>query len=257
MKRRRVPKQRALRDDPLATLASLEGFYECPESSDGELLGPLVGYAGRYGPEQLQWVGKVYANFAKAEPYWWVLDAWAERMQDQLQALDADVFLGMPIGGLFTAGAFARVVGCRQEFAEKETLAMKTATEREKTRLVLGRHEIHEGDRVVVAEDVTNNFSTTQQAISLVNTAGGKVVAIACLLNRSSQKSYDAGGGRFVPVVSLVARVIEQYEQDDPAVASDVAAGNVVWKPKNDWARLARAMQRRRLIGGSEQKLVR
>ena len=33
-----------------------------------------------------------------------------------------------------------------------------------------------------------------------------------------------------------------QFAQDDPAVAKDIAALNVVWSPKKDWPRLATAM---------------
>jgi hypothetical protein len=38
---------------------------------------------------------------------------------------------------------------------------------------------------------------------------------------------------------------IAEWVQEDPAVAGDVARGNVVWNPKNkdEWHRLMRAME--------------
>jgi hypothetical protein len=44
-------------------------------------------------------------------------------------------------------------------------------------------------------------------------------------------------------VVSLVRQIINEYRQNDPEVASDVLANNVVWKPKDDWPRLMEAMR--------------
>jgi hypothetical protein len=45
-----------------------------------------------------------------------------------------------------------------------------------------------------------------------------------------------------IPVVSIVRLPINEYKQDDPAVAEDIAKGNVAWKPKPEWDRLMMAM---------------
>ena len=75
------------------------------------------------------------------------------------------------------------------------------------------------------------------------------MVAILCFLNRSLDvdDTYSFGvefkaNPLEIPVVSLVRKPIHEWRQDDPAVAEDVAAGNVVWKPKDDWDRLMKAM---------------
>jgi len=46
-----------------------------------------------------------------------------------------------------------------------------------------------------------------------------------------------------LPIFAVVRESFDQFEQDDPSVADDVSAKNVVWKPKNDWAKLEAAME--------------
>jgi len=89
--------------------------------------------------------------------------------------------------------------------------------------------------------------------MELIHSRGGIVVAIVCFLNRSleidsvySHRCIPLLGGEIgilsVPVVSLVRLPINEWKQDDPAVADYVAKGNVVWKPKDEWDRLMQAM---------------
>ena len=89
-------------------------------------------------------------------------------------------------------------------------------------------------------EDVCNNFSTTKELIELIHSLGGIVSGIFCFLNRSARvrnvyRIELNGITDYLPVFSLVNEVIEEYQQDNPAVAEDIARGNVVWKPKDNW----------------------
>jgi len=95
---------------------------------------------------------------------------------------------------------------------------------------------------VVIVEDVCNNFSTTDKMISLVESSGGVVVAIAVIFNRSALDNYQTKSGQRMPVLSVVHKHLPQYKQEDPEVARDIAAANVVWKPKDNWETLAAAM---------------
>ena len=103
------------------------------------------------------------------------------------------------------------------------------------------RHQILPGSRVLLAEDVCNNFSTTSSIADLITAADSELVGIACALNRSGKTSFEYQGA--VPVTSLLALALEQYAQDDPQVREDVANGNLVLKPKNEWPRLMDIMQ--------------
>lgn len=239
--------------DILENVKRCDAWYECPKDSAGKRLGPLTGYAGRYDGVH-QFVGDVYFNFARVECHPRMLRFVAAKLAGRLfeMRLLNSVFCGLPLGGLQLGTALA--AACMEQrsiFLEKEVISVKTPESREKSRLVIGRHEISPDERIVLVEDVCNNFSTTDEAIGLITGAGAKVVAIACVLNRSSHVDgvYDSIAGP-VPVVALLRRHIAEYRQDDPQVVEDVAAGNVVWKPKSreGWERLRAAMNGDRIF---------
>lgn len=232
---------------PLELLDLCGGYYSCPKDNNGKRLGPLVGYTGRYETSdgKKQWVGDVYANFAKAEEYPPIMKHFAEETKDKIEMKDKispildkiDVLCGAPIGGYAFSLMLGLVCNRRVIKAEKKTIAPATDKEREKSILVFGRHEVKKGERVAIVEDVCNNFDTTDQLIELIEKSGGEVVAIKCLLNRSLTIDhwYVSKRNVGIPVFSLVRMPIDEYKQDDPAVTDDIAAGNVIWKPKDEW----------------------
>ena len=233
--------------DYLATLGNCGGFYE------GLVGDPLVAYAGDYSaPDgtRKHFVGRVYANFAKAEEWSHVLKFCAQNLGLEMRELldTVDVVCGAPLGGYGLAYALGLTCGIAKVIkAEKKVTVAGTKTVKEESVVVLKRHEIKPGSRVVIAEDVTNNFKTTAMLIKLIEDAGGIVVAIVCFLNRSLaiDKSFHYEARNIdIPVISLVRKPIAEYKQEDPEVAADIAAGNVVWDPKktDQWERLMTAM---------------
>ncbi len=237
-------------DDPLRILAECGGFYDCPKDENGKRLGPLVGYAGTYGPDSEHYVGNAYADFAAAEQYPAVMQHYAKSLC-LTQAFvsvgvssPATTVCGAPMGGLSIANMIALTYGYRYTYMEKKVVELASKGCREKSKLVFGRHMPVAGERVALAEDVTNNLSTADQMIALLREAGCHVVAIISLLNRSTSFDtfYETGDVR-IPIISLVRKKIDQYKQDDPAVAADIASGNVVWKPKLERNRLQELMR--------------
>lgn len=236
-------------EDPLELFTRCGGYYNCPVGAGGKPSGPLVGYAARYDGVH-QWVGFTYANFAKAEEHPPAVRHYTSRLADKMLNLmdDIDAFCGIPEGGKALAYDLAALCNRRHIFAEKEVLAVKTETSREKSRIVFKRHQPRHGDRIVIVEDVCNNFDATDQLIAEAEKAGATVVVIVCFLNRSLK--YDSeypvmrGGAvaRVIPIVSVVRKPIQEYKQDDPAVAEEITKGNVAWKPKDEWGRLMAAM---------------
>lgn len=226
--------------DPLEILRICGGYYSCPKDADGKRLGPLVGYAGKYG-DSLQFVGDIYANFAAIEKFPPALRHVAVEISALISTTlkNVDVFCGAPIGGYSLADALGLACDRQVVKAEKKIIKLATSTSREKSKLVFGRHEIRPDDKVVIVEDVCNNFSTTWELISLIEAAGGMVVDIVCFLNRSLAVNSDFEG---IPVIPLVRLPILQYEQGDPEVLADIQNGNVVWKPKDQWPKLMAAM---------------
>ena len=250
MKERSSVRMVKVYSDHLKTLHACGGYYACPKDGDGKRMGPLVGYAGTYVAQdgaKKQWVGDVYANFAKAEEYPFVLKKFAEQTPLEELLNHIDVFCGAPLGGYDFTKMLGLVYDRRAIKAEKKVIALATENSREESKLVFGRHEIKPGDDVAIVEDVCNNFSTTDKLISLIEKSGGKVTVIVCLLNRSLTVDYDyLPAGRssgVIPVCSLVRLPIPEFKQDDPAVEEDIKNGNVAWKPKDEWGRLMAAME--------------
>lgn len=226
-------------NDPLGILFHCGGYYNAPPG------GPLVGYAGRYEADEgvmKQYVGRVYFNVAAIEQRSQFLQSvaimLAERLRQQFPGAGVDQLIAAPMGGILLAGFTAYVMNLRVGFLETRVTALATETAREQSKLVLARHEIASGAKVVLVEDVCNNFSTTGKAKGVIEAAGGCLVGIACFLNRSAQAEWEG-----LPVVSLVEKPTEQYRQEDDDVRADIEAGNVVWKPKADWSRLMEAMR--------------
>ena len=231
---------------PLEDLRRLDGYYDCPKDAEGKRLGPLVGYAGK-DEQKRQKVGDVYANFAMSEEWAELMFLWATALSKKIREKFGNrrlVICAAPLGAMTIGPFVALQCNCRYIYPEKKVTAVATETSREESVLVFDRHKVRAGDEVVILEDVTNNFSTTQDLIKLIEKQGGTVVGIACLLNRSLTigDTYCVRYKLNVPVISLVRKKIMEYIQDDPKVSADIASGNVVWKPKNDWPRLKEAM---------------
>jgi orotate phosphoribosyltransferase len=232
--------------DPLETLKRCGGVYDCPR----KLRGPLVGYTSEYEASDgtmKQWVGYDYAHLAKAEEHPGVLQHFAREFLNVLAGSftdDFDFLCGVPVGGYtFSQVLESLMPGKRAIRAEKKVVAPATKTMLEQSELVY-RFEI--GARCVVVEEVCHNFSTTDEVVRLISRAGGKVVAIFCFLNRSPVVENEYCSlvlRRGVPVISLVRRPMPEYRQEDPEVKNIVDAGNVVFDPRADWARLMREME--------------
>ncbi len=231
-------------DTVFEILERCNGYYERAQG------GPLVGYAGRYQAQdgsQKQYVGEIYANFAKAEPYQHVMREYADLMYERHSPAigELSAFVAAPTGGYTFSDKLGDRFDCRSIKAEKKVVALATSDSREQTELVFARHQLSKGDQVGIVEDVCNNFSTTDQLIDLVERNGGEVCVILCQLNRSptvdAYYTHPHLAKVQIPVLCLVRKVIPEYRQDDPFVAADVAAGNVVWKPKDEWEKLKKA----------------
>ncbi len=227
---------------PRELLVACDGWYTTQRGPDGSFLTPLVGYAGRYGPDQLQYVGFDFANFAKIER-WPVLVQ--EFVADPLGSLlvdrfgeDLEAFIcPAPEGGKMLGQALAVILGMGYAHPEKVVTSPKTTTSRERTELRFsGRHDAPRDSEVILVEDVCNNFSTTTQFIDEQASHGNTVKAIACFLNRSPlHRGTFPHKGVDYPVIALWDEALPEFQQDDPAVVDAVKANSVQWKPKEDW----------------------
>lgn len=234
-------------DEALRILTKCDGYYECPKDPKGNYTGPLVGYAGRYDDgngNQLQYVGDVYYNFARAERFAHVRELFANGILRMLSVngIDFDAVIGAPMGGILLSGDIGRLANRRTVFMEKKVDEAETATSREKSHLIMDRHELSTGDLVVLGEDVVNNLSTTDKAWEVIQSFGAHLVGITCAFNRSGKDEFVAPDGTKIPIICYAWIPTVQYRQDNPVVARYIAIGQWIKKPKEHWAELKAAM---------------
>jgi hypothetical protein len=241
----------------LQLMLECKAFFGCADTADGSWQGPLVGYAKRVPDGQggtVQMVGKKYYNFAMVERQPAALLHFARILGckiwdiEAVRTVNADhyplVLLGAPMGGLdlrcLTAAELMRdgPFPFFSQYLEKEVTQLKTEAAREESHLVFKRHRLPRGARVVLIEDVCNNFSTTEQIRDILPN-DAMLIGIACAVNRSGQESW-----RSISVASAISAPTAQWREDDPIIQQYLASGaELIRDPKPNWARLEAAMQ--------------
>jgi orotate phosphoribosyltransferase-like protein len=221
--------------------------YICPKIGDLRK-GPLVAYAGKDGKGR-NLVGDIYFNFRRIEEHPKAVEAFADMAVQKLRnqcLLDSfDTVCGIPQGGRTFGQMLAQLAGKRFTYADKKPKPTEAGKKQEYT-WDLSQFDFEPGERVAVVEDVFNNFQNTDNTLSEI---GADIVLLVGALNRSPVYStvYVPKSGPFVgrklPVVASIREAYPEYEQDDPAVASDIAAGRIEFEVKKNWARLCAVMQ--------------
>ena len=218
-------------------------------------MGPLVALTKR-DDKGRHLVTDEYADFSKIEREGGALRQIIEGLHRTIISSGVPVtpnFCGIPEGGRTLATLLAAHFGGSFIYPEKEVTKLKTPNSREESRLGWGRHEPRCGEDWFPVDDIFTNGSTTDRVIKLIEGCGARVPAVICFLNRSVD--FDRSflcRSRNVPIIALVRKRMEQYSQDDPKVAHDVVAGNVVLNPKKEWSQLVSAMARTQIKGSGE-----
>lgn len=104
--------------------------------------------------------------------------ALAAKVREGIPHFSADAVIAPAMGGIVVGHEIARALNMKSIFAEKQD-----------GKLVLHRFKIGAGERYVVAEDVVTRGGRTQETVEIVERAGGVVVAIAVLVDRSGGKA--------------------------------------------------------------------
>src|SRR5680860_363203 len=234
-----------IKGQPLETLINLEGHYQSSKGPDGNFLGPLVAYSGKYPSPtgEKNYVGDVYFNLAMIEDHPQRLNYFAKLMVKKIRAFEEtwghkiDCLIGAPEGGSKIAQEVGRLLNIPGLRLEKEVTALKTATAKEEFNLVMRRNAgaLQIGWFALIFEDLCNNFGTTQKGINTLDTFGVVTVGIACVANRSKDHIDEWEG---LPVIAGMSVPSEQYEQEDPLVSDLIAAGSLSTDPKKDWSKL-------------------
>ena len=109
-----------------------------------------------------------------------------------------DMVVAPALGGIVLGYELGRQLGCASIFVERV----------EGSFTLRRGFEIPPGARIVVAEDVVTTGLSTRECIACCHAAGGKVVAAACLVDRSAGKA-ELG----VPLHCLATLDLPTYPQ--------------------------------------------
>jgi orotate phosphoribosyltransferase len=159
----------------------------------------------------------------------------AEKLGQGLAALfsDAriDAVVSPAMGGLIIGQEVARALPAHGDALGGGVPAMFVERDGSGTMCMRRGFSLRPDMHVLVVEDVWTTGGSTQEAISVVEEAGGRVVAAGALIDRS-------GGKIEFPVESnaLLGLTIESYEPDDCPLCRQ---GNVAVKPGSRFARSA------------------
>lgn len=217
--------------------------YVCPKVGS-ERKGPLVAYAGKDSKGR-NLVGDIYFNFLEIAPHPLAVSAFAEvalkKLNDQGLLDTFDTICGIPRGGKIFGEELARIAGKRFTFPEKTPKPTEVGKKQEYT-WDLSQFDFEVGERVAIAEDVFNNFQNTDNTLEVIAATGADIVLLVGALNRSPihQKFYTPKSDRvkILPVVASICEAYPEFEQGDPVVAGDIAAGKLELEVKKNWARL-------------------
>ena len=111
--------------------------------------------------------------------------------------------IGPVTGGIILAFEIARRLGCRAVYAERDASGNGFELRR--------GFQIAPGERVLVVEDIVTTGGSAQKVIDTVRAAGGEVVGVGLLCDRS-----DGALDLDVPVVeSLLTLAIASYAPDE------------------------------------------
>lgn len=134
-----------------------------------------------------------------------------ERLCRQLARAFADesiqCVVGPAMGGILVAYELARALKARTIFAERQDGKMTFRR----------GFAIEPGERVLLAEDVVTTGGSLREVQDLITAAGGNVVAICALVDRTSGR--DAGFG--MPLTSLVKVDAPTYSPEECPLCRD------------------------------------
>ncbi|MBK1813661.1 orotate phosphoribosyltransferase [Clostridium sp. YIM B02505] len=118
---------------------------------------------------------------------------------DKLSNIDFDLVVGPAMGGVIVAYELGRQMKKPAIF-----------TERENGEMTLRRgFSIKPGQKVVITEDVVTTGKSFKEAAKVIESLGGEVVAVVCIVDRTTSKVTD------YPMYSAIKLEIESYEKDE------------------------------------------
>ena len=154
-----------------------------------------------------------YFQCAKVLQYPWHAEKLCKSLVPHFKKERLDVVVSPALGGILVGQEIARLLKIRSVF-----------TERVEGKMTLRRgFEITEGERVLVAEDVTTTGGSAQEVADVVKAYGGNVVAVTALVDRSGGKVSFG-----VPYHAVVRLDVSNHKPEECPLCK---AGSMAVKP--------------------------
>lgn len=179
-------------DEVLAEFRAAEALLE----------GHFILSSGLRSPKYLQ-CARVLMDPHQAER---LCRALAETIPDALRG-EVTAVVAPAMGGVIVGYELARVLGVDSMFVERPTGSFELRR----------GFALKPGQKVLMMEDVVTTGLSSREAIAAIEAAGGRVIAAACLVDRSNGTA-DVG----VPLYPLIRLDVPTYSPD--ALPADLAA---------------------------------
>lgn len=125
--------------------------------------------------------------------------ALADKLRKNLEVMP-DIIVSPAMGGVIPGYEMARQLGLESLFVERVD-----------GEFTLRRgFELKKGQTVLMVEDIVTTGLSSRECISAINQTGARVIAGACLFDRSGGEA-DIG----VPLISLAAKAYPAYDPDE------------------------------------------
>ncbi|OEF99097.1 orotate phosphoribosyltransferase [Vulcanibacillus modesticaldus] len=142
---------------------------------------------------------KQYMQMAQVLQYANLTEKLCKSLAEPFKNEKIDLVVSPAVGGIIVGYEVSRILGVKNIFCERENGVM-----------TLRRgFKIEPGQRVLVVEDVVTTGGSVKEVISVVEQAGGEIVGIGVLVDRSNGK-VNFG----YPLQSLLSLEIESYEKE-------------------------------------------
>lgn len=149
--------------------------------------------SGRHSNRYLQ-CAKIFRNTKYSEEL-------CAALAEQFKADGVDVVIGPAMGAVQMAYEVSRHLSCENYFAERD----------EAGKMTLRRgFAVTPGMKVLLVEDVVTTGGSVKEVLELVKAAGGEVVGVGSIVNRTNGK-VDFG----VPFKSVISVNVESWEPED------------------------------------------
>ncbi|KXZ39101.1 orotate phosphoribosyltransferase [Alkalithermobacter thermoalcaliphilus JW-YL-7 = DSM 7308] len=123
---------------------------------------------------------------------------------DKIKDINIDILVGPAMGGILVSYELGRQLGKESIFAEREDGVMK----------IRRGFEIKKGAKVLITEDVVTTGKSTLETKEAIESMGGEVIGVACIIDRSST---DIG----MPIYSAIKLDIETFDESDCKLCKD------------------------------------